>query len=375
MEEYEPSSANLQDFFQNGVYESEEAKNLELPQWFLAALARGLLAPFVSDALVLRRTLLHVQVENMQRSSAHATALPIRQVIYGLLPNISPSSPTFLNQQSTSSSSIFREFDRIQKALKKSFVQAAVLPDNFCGDRYSLITLNKVSLADRMQLLLDTLGVTASVLEPIPCCLQLPIAVTCYWIKNTEPRVKLPHMKALLIGIVFGELEKTLYNSDPEVSCVEVNKIVHGQFCKWKGKKSPKESLELDAAHIFCQWQCCLQMGLYLNQLLCNPLPEPELSWLYCGTLVHRLYHELKSSSVPEDLLSTSPKLYQLYCNMVHVVKDATPAGFFQKKSKKHRKQSEQTSDHVLHERECTALEVVPSCSINNRFATLMVNN
>uniref|UniRef100_A0ABM5GPN4 Single-strand DNA endonuclease ASTE1 isoform X2 n=1 Tax=Pogona vitticeps TaxID=103695 RepID=A0ABM5GPN4_9SAUR len=250
MEEYEPSSVNLQDFFQNGVYEPEEAKNLELPQWVLAGLAKGLLAPFVSDALVLRRSILHVQVENMQRCSAHATALPVRQVIYGLLLNTSQSLPnTFLRKQPISTP-VFQEFDRIQKALKKSFLQAAVLSGNFCGNQYSLAILNK-----------------------------LPIAVTCYWIRYSEPRVKLQHMKALLLGVVFGELEKILHNPDSEVLHAEVNKIVHEQFCKWKEKKSQKASLELDTAHIFCQWQCCLQMGLYLNQLLCNPLPEPELSW------------------------------------------------------------------------------------------------
>ncbi|XP_044311768.1 protein asteroid homolog 1 isoform X2 [Varanus komodoensis] len=320
MEEYEPSSVNLKDFFQHGIYEAEEAKKLELPQWILTALAKGLLAPFISDALVLRRTILHAQVENMQRPSAHSTALPIRQVIYRLLLNVSQHSlSTSPGKQPTRSAPVFHEFDRIQKALKKSLVQ--------------------VSMSDRQLFFLETLGVTASMLEPIPCLLKLPMAVTCYWAQHSEPKIKLPHMKALLLGVVFGELDKILHSSDSEVPHLEINKIVYEQFLEW-GKKSPKEAFELDTAHIFCQWQCCLQMGLYLNQLLCTPLPEPDLTRLYNGTLVHRLHHQLKSGPTPENLLSTSPRMYQLYCNMVHVVKDAMPLGFFQKKSKSQRKKN-----------------------------------
>ena len=43
-------------------------------------------------------------------------------------------------------------------------------------------------------------------------------------------------------------------------------------------KAPPGTRLDLDTAHVFCQWQCCLQMGLYLNQLLSTPLPEPDLT-------------------------------------------------------------------------------------------------
>ncbi|XP_034984668.2 protein asteroid homolog 1 isoform X2 [Zootoca vivipara] len=375
MEEYEPSSVNLQDFFQSGVYESEEAKKLELPPWILTALAKGLIAPFISDALILKRTILHVQVENMQRPSAHAISLPIRQIIYGLLLGVSKrSASTSLGKAPTH---VFHEFDRVQRALKKSFVQAAALSGHFCSDHYSLNTLREVPLADRLILLLETLGVTGSILEPAPCHLWLPLAVTCYWTQHSEPKVKLQHTKALLLGVIVGELDKAIHSPDPKCSPTEIDKTVYEQFSKWKKDTSQKEAMELDAAHIFCQWQCCLQMGLYLNQLLCSPLLEPDLTRLYNGTLVHSLYRELKSTSSPENLLSASPKMYQLYSNMIHIVKDVAPPGFFQKKKKpkSRRKKNNQTPDQGLDKREGAMLETLPSCSINNRFEALMVGN
>ncbi|XP_039192161.1 protein asteroid homolog 1 isoform X1 [Crotalus tigris] len=375
MAEYEPSNVNLKDFFQSGMYESEEMKKLKLPQWIATGLIKGHLAPFISDALILRRTILPVQVENMQRRSAHSITLPIRQVIYWLLLNISPSSVSpSLNKEPTSEfPPVFYEFDRLQNSLKKSSVRVAELAQKFPDSWYALATLNEAPIAERLLFLFETLGVSTSILEPVPCLLQLPMAVTCYWTKFSEPKVTLQHIKALLLGITFGELDKMLHIPDSERPHAEVNKIVHDQFLKWKEKKSPKDALELDVAHTFCQWQCCLQAGLYLNQLLCSPLPEPDLTRLYNGTLIHRLYHQLNSSSMPENLLSTSPKMYELYCSMVQIVKDSTPPGFFQK-SKSQRKKDKKIINKLQATRESTMMDTLPFCSIN-RFATLAIEN
>lgn len=68
----------------------------------------------------------------------------------------------------------------------------------------------------RQMLLLETLGVKMSFLEPIPGHLQLPIAVTCYWIRCSEPKVKLNQLKALLLMIVSGELQRI--TDDPGMS-------------------------------------------------------------------------------------------------------------------------------------------------------------
>uniref|UniRef100_A0A2D4PE26 Uncharacterized protein n=1 Tax=Micrurus surinamensis TaxID=129470 RepID=A0A2D4PE26_MICSU len=212
MEEYEPSNVNLKDFFQSGMYESEEMKKLKLPQWIETHLIKGQLAPFVSDALILRSTILPVQVENMQRDSAHSITLPIRQVIYWLLLNIAPNSfSPPLNKQPTSLPSVFYEFDRLQKSLKKSSVHVAELAQKFPDSRYALATLNEASIAERLLFLFEAFGVSACILEPVPCLLQLPMAVTCYWIQFSEPKVTLQHIKALLLGVTFGELDKMLH--------------------------------------------------------------------------------------------------------------------------------------------------------------------
>ncbi|NXQ85692.1 ASTE1 protein, partial [Nyctibius grandis] len=320
VEDYTPADVNLEAFCQDGKYECEAARKADLPQWVLDALAQGKLAPFISDALILRSTFLHVQVENMQRPSAHSTALPIRRVIYGLLLKASQKTEAASPSKQTSELPVVCEFDRLQKTLKKTFVPAASLPTDFCDDHFPLDKLMEVPMSHRQMLLLETLGVKMSFLESIPSHLQLPVAVTCYWIRCSEPKVKLHQLKALLLMIVSGELHRITNDPDPTVVCAEDDSIAYHEFLKWKEKKLQNKDFDLDAAHSFCQWQCCLQMGLYLNQLLCTPLSEPDLSRLYSGTLVHRLYQELKSTPAVENLFSSSPKMTQLYQVLLNMV-------------------------------------------------------
>ncbi|KAM5291860.1 single-strand DNA endonuclease ASTE1 [Ctenodactylus gundi] len=208
MEEYQPSQVKLQDFFQDGTYVCQEALNLCLPQWVLEALAKGQLSPFISDALVLRRTIFHTQVENMQQPNAHRISQPIRQVIYGLLLNASSQAENMAKNAVPPQPLAFSEVERINKNIKTSIVNAAELPKDF-SDLNKLTTL---SLVRRQMLLLETLKVKQTILEPIPASLKLPIAVSCYWLQHTETRAKLHHLQALLLGMLEGPLYAIIHS-------------------------------------------------------------------------------------------------------------------------------------------------------------------
>uniref|UniRef100_A0A8C9MF57 Asteroid homolog 1 n=1 Tax=Serinus canaria TaxID=9135 RepID=A0A8C9MF57_SERCA len=395
MEDYAPSDVNLEDFFQNGSYECEAARKADVPQWVLDALAKGKLAPFVINALILRSTFLRVQVENMQRPSAHSAALPIRQVIYGLLLRVSHTTEGASPCKQTNELPIVCEFDRCQKTLKKTFVRAA--------KQHLQNTRKTQESCTRLMLLLETLGVKMSSLESIPSHLQLPVAVTCYWIRCSEPKVKLNQLKALLLMIVSGELQRII--DDPGMSTKNTvldDSVAYNDFLKWKEKKLQNNDFDLDAAHSFCQWQCCLQMGLYLNQLLGTLLSEPDLSrsafhtspwWnecvnmfhflyslllsrLYTGTLVHRLYQELKSAPSVENLFISSPKMAQLYLVLLNTVESMVSPDFFQEMTKT---RSESCKKKIASsKKKPTTRRAVPetqhSCNVN-RFAALEVDD
>uniref|UniRef100_A0A8C5TA94 Uncharacterized protein n=1 Tax=Malurus cyaneus samueli TaxID=2593467 RepID=A0A8C5TA94_9PASS len=155
-----------------------------------------------------------------------------------------------------------------------------------------------------------------------------------------------------------------------------LNNVAYKEFLKWKEKKLQNNDFDLDAAHSFCQWQCCLQMGLYLNQLLGTPLCEPDLSRLYTGTLVHRLYQELKSAPAVENLFTLSPKMAQLYLVLLNTIESTVSPDFFQKMTKtrsvscKKRKASNKKKSAIR--------RAVPDtqhlCNVN-RFASLEVDD
>ncbi|XP_054027163.1 protein asteroid homolog 1 [Dryobates pubescens] len=331
MDDYTPSEVKLEDFFESGRYECAAAGSAGVPQWVLSALARGRLDPFVSNVLLLRSIFLRVQVENMRRPSAHGAALPIRRVIYGLLLRQPRGGPAAPPGGHSAQPPVVCEFGRLHKTIQKTNVRAASLPTEPCGDPFPLDKLTEVPLSCRQALLLGTLGVQMSSLAAVPSHLQLPAAVTCHWLRCSEPPVRSHQLKALLLMMVSGELHRTATRAGPPVSPAEDDSVAYNQFVKWKEKKLPREEFDLDAAHSFCQWQCCLQMGLYLNQLLSAPLAEPDLSRLYSGTLVHRLCQELKSAASVENLFSVSQRLTGLYQLLLRTVEAAVAPDFFQK--------------------------------------------
>lgn len=231
-------------------------------------------------------------------------------------------------------------------------------------------------MSHRLMLLLETLGVKMSFLESIPSHLQLPVAVTCYWIRCSEPKVKLHQLKALLLMIVSGELHRITNEPDPTVLCAEDDKVAYNEFLKWKEKNLQNQGFDLDAAHSFCQWQCCLQMGLYLNQLLGTPLSEPDISRLYSGTLVHRLYQELKSTPSVENLFHLSPKMSQLYQVLLNMVESTVSPDFFQKmtKTKSESCKKKKASNKKKKASRYPVPETQHLCNVN-RFASLGVDD
>ncbi|XP_022417479.1 protein asteroid homolog 1 isoform X1 [Delphinapterus leucas] len=367
MGEYLQSQGRLQDFFQHGAYACPDTWNPGLPPWVLAALARGQLSPFISDALVLRRTILHTQVENMQRPNAHRISLPIRQVIYGLLVNTPPHPGNVAWDALPPQPPAFSEVERINKNIKTSIVGAVELPK----DHSDLSKLTELSLARRQILLLETLKVKQSILDPIPAALKLPIAVSCYWVQHTEAKAKLHHLQALLLGMLMGPLHAMINSPDEEALQGGGAEMLYEELQRVKAQ--PGLRLDLDTAHVFCQWQCCLQMGLYLNQLLSTPLPEPDLTRLYSGSLVHGLCRQLLTSASVESLLHVCPEAQQLYEHMFSAARSCAPAELVLPKGKSKKRRQKKRGTPWSGNRVGTTLNARSWHEGGNRFELLTV--
>lgn len=103
---------------------------------------------------------------------------------------------------------------------------------------------------------------------------------------------------------------------------------------------------------------------------------SPSLSRLYSGTLVHRLYQELKSTPSVENLFRFSPKMSQLYQVLLNMMESTVPPDFFQKMTKTQSEscKKKKASTKKKKASRCVVPETQHLCNVN-RFASLGVDD
>uniref|UniRef100_A0A3B5MRH9 Asteroid domain-containing protein n=1 Tax=Xiphophorus couchianus TaxID=32473 RepID=A0A3B5MRH9_9TELE len=317
----------------------------QLPECLSLAAARGQLSPMVLDAFVMQRVLLIPQVENNRLASSHCSSRPIRQAVYGILLQkaASPVSAPVQTQSHSSGSPIFvEEYDRLDLNLSKKQVEPVIL-----WNHIHLDGLSQAPAAVRLGVLFEVLGVTQSALAPVPLHLQLAVAVTGFWLREARPAPSQPLLQALVIGMIYGE--DTPLNRPGE-----------------------RRGVDVGAAHCLSQWQSCLWSALCLNQLLLVPLPEPNVTLLFSGTLVHGLFRYLKGGWPVESLLPGGSLSGQLCFCLLDAVKHcslkANPSSFGSGKKKRGRGRGKRGRGG----RGQSQGRGRVSEEINNRFALLM---
>ncbi|XP_006883384.1 PREDICTED: protein asteroid homolog 1 [Elephantulus edwardii] len=357
--DYQPSQARPQDLLQRKAHVCPDAMHTSLPGWVRLSLARGQLSPFISDALVLRRTILHTQVEDLQRPSAHRASLPLRQAIYGLLWGA-------IHPQGTASPPTLGEVERVSRTIRTATVHATELP----GGGAHLSTLPELPVDQRETLLLEALQVNRSILDAVPPALRLPVAVSCFWVQQVEVRVTLVQAQALLMGMLMGPLHIMVDSKGEDAVQVPGAQRLKEELLSVKARTRMSGWLDVASAHTFCQWQSCMQMGLYLNQLLSTPLAEPDLTRLYSGSLVHGLCRELTASST-DRLLSLCPEAKQLYGHLFCALQSSAPPEFSSPKGKSRSKKKKKGTKNRGRATSSTGCQYEGG----NRFKVLMVEN
>ncbi|KAM3597110.1 uncharacterized protein V6R79_026150 [Siganus canaliculatus] len=374
MQEYHVTSQSSLACWFSGNKLAPGGKISRLPECLSLAAAQGLLSPLVVDAALMHRVLLIPQVEHSKLPSSHSSARAIRQAVYGILllrgqdvqaqevevlENISHGGrghrgrgrgsrgghvgrgrgqanmvPTQQGvhvsagtgqAQGSSVLVCVEEYDRLDLNLKKNEVQAQAP-----RTALNLDTLSQVPAAVRLGVLLEVLGVTESALAPVPVHLRLAVAVTGFWLREATPPPSQQHVQALVLGLVYGEL---CWNTQPGATHSQQGRPqlnwaaehnVRAGLDRLRVRPGERRGLDIGVAHSFSQWQACLWSALCLHQLLLLPMPEPHLSWLFSGTLVHGLYRYLKGGQAAESLLFKGPLSGQLYSSLLDAVRNCS---------------------------------------------------
>ncbi|XP_068567693.1 single-strand DNA endonuclease ASTE1 [Cebidichthys violaceus] len=287
MEEYQLPSCSVTKFFTDGrappFPAAEEVAGL-VPVWTRLPLFQARLPQDLLDVLLLNRMSLGTFVDHRDWPSAHRTSRTLRQVMYGLL----------LGEGGEVT-------ERDRDGLELDFTTVRPCFTETSRDLV-LSSLDQVDPSQRLQVLLEALQVSEGSLSHLPPQLRLPVAATCYWLQRAQPPPAEELLKALLLGLSTG---------DP----VRLRAALQIQ------NHQRRQKLDLVLAHSFNQWQACLKLGIQLNQLLGFPLPEPRISRLYEGTVVHQLVHRMRSGrklwlSVKYD--RSSEKLFQTCQDVIH---------------------------------------------------------
>ncbi|XP_029929062.1 protein asteroid homolog 1-like [Myripristis murdjan] len=272
MEEYQLPPSALGRFFTDGTVPPLPPEDRALvSDWVRLPFTKGRLDKVILNVLRLRRVRLPVMVEHKSLPSSHLTSRPIRQVMYGLL----------LGDEEV------EEYDRKGLQLTRCMVRSVC---RGAARQLSLDSLDKAELSQRVRVLMEALEVEPSCFQGVEPHLRLLVAVTCCWMQNASPPPHQHLLQALLLGLV----------------------TTHTSTALQVENRNAPPSLDQNVAHAFNQWHSCVMFSMQLNQLLGEPLPEPEVIRLYEGRLFHQLVHSLREGKQPERLLtSSSLKLYR----------------------------------------------------------------
>ncbi|CAH1270174.1 ASTE1 [Branchiostoma lanceolatum] len=393
-----------------------------LPEWVLQNIRQGAMPTMCLNALANHRVFLHTQIEDLSKPSANTCSLPIRVAIYNILLSHDESkalqeSPTSPKKSSRHTKEFcVQEYDRMGKDLKKT-----ILRPEYKSTRYgclpNLAGVSALCKEDRKTLLLEVLGVKVEDISQIPPCLQFTIAVLCYWIRHANPKVSHLHLYCLLLCFIRHDILScqdslpTELLPEPIVSTSQQGKkgkhiwtppkswiprTVSAFFDKFQ-KGSKTRSFDLEGVHGFAQFQSCMQYTIYLNKVLCLPFPPPDLAGLFSGIFTHELYKEMKNKAdvlgwVMLGLGKTSQvaeEFYRLQTVVRQVVSEECFAARQQSKTarkKQKRRESSAASSSGYGEGSSSSssvenedlkgyeasVDVVASCSLENKFAGLM---
>ncbi|XP_073677383.1 single-strand DNA endonuclease ASTE1 [Garra rufa] len=332
MQDYQlPQSSSLAQYFSSPQPALPDAQGLPAalvcqPEWLLRMVASGKLSSFILDVLVHQKVLLIAQVENSNLPSSHTTSLNIRKTIYSLLlekARRDGQTPQAVSQRGRGRGRPSQgnggqqcdvprvdEYDRQVLNLKKNTVEAH-RPN--CVPQLDLAAIDKASTQVRLKILLGTLGVMDHVLQPLPPHLCLPVCVTYFWMKNCKPKPSQPLLQAILLGLVYGELSWRKSHPNDPLFGSKASTSVCQRLSRLRVNPGQRRGLDLGVAHLLSQWQSCMWVAMFLNQLLCLPLPEPQCAWVFSGTLLHGLEAAIRGGQQCESLLAGDAVAWQLY--------------------------------------------------------------
>ena len=277
LQEYNIKESNLLDYFRTReVYSSLRTRNgHEIEQWVLRRFRSGLFSTKFMNSLTSGKCSLPVQVENCVEISANRSSLWLRQFVYGILNDVEEGT------KETGNLPAVEEWDREGETVKQSNVapcQEGVVP--------GISHIRDLETTERLKVLLRALdSADTPEIEVLPQDMKLFAASLRYLLNNAQPELNMNHLLALLC------------------CCVKLQDDLTEENVK-------TQSIDLRAAHSFCQWQSVLIDAINLNCILREPVLTPHIHKIYNGEMAHSLAEKLNQGKLFIDKTLSKPCLH-----------------------------------------------------------------
>ena len=277
LQEYNIKESNLLDYFRTGeVYSSLRTRNgHEIEQWVLRRFRSGLFSTKFMNSLTSGKCSLPVQVENCRGISANRSSSRLRQFVYGILNDVEEGT------KETGNLPAVEEWDREGKTVKQSNVapcQEGVVP--------GISHIRDLETTERLKVLLRALdSADTPEIEDLPQDMKLFAASLRYLLNNAQPELNMNHLLALLC------------------CCVKLQDNLKEENVK-------TQSIDLRAAHSFCQWQSVLTDAINLNCTLLEPVLTPYIHKIFNGQMAHSLAEKLNQGKLFIDKTLSKPCLH-----------------------------------------------------------------
>ena len=277
LQEYNIKESNLLDYFRTGAVRSSlrTRNGHEIEQWVLRRFRSGLFSTKFMNSLTSGKCSLPVQVENCRGISANRSSSRLRQFVYGILNDVEEGT------KETGNLPAVEEWDREGKRVKQSNVapcQEGVVP--------GISHIRDLETTERLKVLLRALdSADTPEIEVLPQDMKLFAASLRYLLNNAQPELNMNHLLALLC------------------CCVKLQDNLKEENVK-------TQSIDLRAAHSFCQWQSVLRDAINLNCTLLEPVLTPHIHKIFNGQMAHSLAEKLNQGKLFIDKTLSKPCLH-----------------------------------------------------------------
>ena len=311
------------------------------PPWVAEQQLKGTIPSLCVNILSKRCCKSKIQVENLDKECAWMPSELLFSVIIGIVLSGQPIPEGKTNNDCT-------VYIREGLDPAKHEVSPLATLEGF-GELPSMCKIPNMSTADKQRLVLHTLSGKSGasnysqLVKDFREDFRFALLVTLYWVNSTE--VSRLHIASLLAGWV-SLYEKKQQSGQTVENPLQTQEKEHPSTSEepaWtavRPKKTQRPKPDPVISHGFAQWQTCIKHALHLNDLLQHPLglsPCPDISLLFSGVLMHRIYSLLQEESggesltqqVKRKLFNDAPEAYELFFSMYDFIikgcKDTKP--------------------------------------------------